>query len=316
LLAVALASLCTGHNVGDVTISRSVDVRGNLISLGIHAGNFTSVGNVNAGDLLAGSLVSESLTTDTLTVSKLIASSGTITIDGDLIIVSTPPASSSSSSSSDSSSDASSSTGGSGSVNPNVVGSSSPTATSFLAESIVIGGVEQWRLVRHDDFQNSNHGWTRKDDPTNAFVETSSCRSTDTDRFLGGHCVLSSGLVHKTFSHLPPHKQIKVSARVHYLDHWNGESVFLVLGDQYVWAQPHTSSPHYGMQMCGNANHKESKFSTPVEVTIPHAESFLTIGVGATSHVVDKELAKLHPTSTDDPCERSFGVDDVSIYLK
>lgn len=77
-------------------------------------------------------------------------------------------------------------------------------ATSLLAENVVLGGVPQWKLVRHEDFENGADGWS--------LLETSSCEGRD--HFLGGHCNIGDGEVSKVFNRLPPHKQVA--------DRWGG----------------------------------------------------------------------------------------------
>ncbi len=72
-------------------------------------------------------------------------------------------------------------------------------AISFIAENMVIGGVQQWKLVRHDDFEDGADGWS--------LLETSSCHG-NSDKFLGGHFKIGHGEAVKTFANLPPHKQV------------------------------------------------------------------------------------------------------------
>lgn len=81
-------------------------------------------------------------------------------------------------------------------------------SVSFVAENIVVGGVRQWKLVRHDDFEPDTggaQGWS--------LLQTSSCARNQqhaaVDHFLGGHCNIGNGRVTKTFRHLPPHSQVR-----------------------------------------------------------------------------------------------------------
>jgi hypothetical protein len=112
------------------------------------------------------------LAADKVMVSILKSKSGTIIVDGDLIITN---------------------------QHPKLQHKPSVRATSFLAESVVVGGVPQWRLVHHDDFEASAEGWS--------LLETSSCNGID--RFLGGHCNMGAGQVTKRFEGLPAHKQVR-----------------------------------------------------------------------------------------------------------
>jgi hypothetical protein len=69
---------------------------------------------------------------------------------------------------------------------------------SLIVEDVVVGGVQQWKLVRHEDFQNGAEGWS--------VAKTSSCGGKDF--FLGGHCNAGHGEIFKTFNNLPAHTQV------------------------------------------------------------------------------------------------------------
>ncbi|CEM16674.1 unnamed protein product [Vitrella brassicaformis CCMP3155] len=57
-----------------------------------------------------------------------------------------------------------------------------------------------------------------------------------TDVFLGK---LVRGSVSRLYKKLPPHRHVKVTARIHYFDRWTGESVYLKAGNKIVWARSH-----------------------------------------------------------------------------
>lgn len=202
------------------------------------------------------------MTATNLATSYISSTSGSIVIDADLVITSNTPVES----------------------------------TAFLAEDIVIGGVKQWKMVRHENFEEGAEGWS--------LLETSSC-SPNGDRFLGGHCNAAHGSIRKTFDKLPAHKQLRVTARYHFIDNWQGETAFLQLGNKYVWSDRAKSvGPGQGLQMCGSAKHAETRMSAPIDVTIPHDASFLEVAFGS------------HGREGEDACERSFGVDDVMVYVR
>jgi hypothetical protein len=170
-------------------------------------------------------------------------------------------------------------------------------ATAFIAEDVVLGGVKQWRLVRHDSFDEAVEGWS--------LLETSSCLGSR-DRHLGGHCKIAHGRVSKRFENLPPHSQVRVTGRYHFIDDWQGETAFLQLGDEFVWSdRAQRAAPGQGLQMCGSAKYPETRMSLPVDVVQSHSASFLEVSFG--SHGLDP---------AQDPCERSFGVDDVMVYVR
>jgi len=176
------------------------------------------------------------------------------------------------------------------------------TAASFLAEDLVIGGIKQWKLVRHESFddEHAGEGWS--------FAEISSC--TGVDHFLGGHCKLGDGETSKRFDQLPAHSQVRVTARYHMIDNWQGETAFLKLGEHYVWSDHSrpVSDPSQGLEMCGSKDFAERRMSIPVDVTLPHSASFLEMTFGSKALSVNR--------GKEDACNRSFGVDDVMVYVR
>jgi len=183
-----------------------------------------------------------------------------------------------------------------------IVNKGVPRAVSFIAEDVIISGVRQWKLVRHDDFEGpaekATQGWS--------LAQTSSC--TGRDHFLGGHCIIATGEVRRRFEELPRHTQVRVTGRYHMIDRWQGETAFLKVDDHYVWAEhSRASAPGVGLEMCGSKEFPEKKMSIPIDVTMQHTESFLEVAFGS------KGLPQNQP---EDPCNRSFGVDDVMIYVR
>eukprot|EP01006_Ploeotia_vitrea_P021103 TRINITY_DN53441_c0_g1_i1.p2 TRINITY_DN53441_c0_g1~~TRINITY_DN53441_c0_g1_i1.p2 ORF type:complete len:306 (+),score=110.57 TRINITY_DN53441_c0_g1_i1:64-918(+) len=173
-------------------------------------------------------------------------------------------------------------------------------ASSFLAEHVVVRGVPQWKLVRHENFDQDVAGWS--------LLETSACMGSR-DRFLGGHCNIADGQVTKRFENLPPHNHVRVTARYHMIDNWQGETAFLKLGEHIAWADHSTPSSQgakqHGIDMCGSKFYNEKRMSIPVDVSQDHTDSFLQVSFGSTG---------LH--ENEDPCQRSFGVDDVMVYVR
>uniref|UniRef100_A0A7S1B238 Uncharacterized protein n=1 Tax=Noctiluca scintillans TaxID=2966 RepID=A0A7S1B238_NOCSC len=170
------------------------------------------------------------------------------------------------------------------------------------AETLLVDSKLQWRLLDYASFEEDEHAehWTRQ--------ETSFCGSPQ-DRFLGGHCQFAAGNVSRRVLTLPPHSKVKVSARVHFLDKWEGEAVTLSVDDRPVWSQSHDWCPgfmhwmcsKYGINSCGRD--LPDRLSAKVEATIMHSgpEIGLTFG------------SSLAPST--DPCYTSWGVDDVSLEI-
>jgi hypothetical protein len=169
------------------------------------------------------------------------------------------------------------------------------SADSIQTESLIQLGVKQWQLLHHDNFEGEEHGWKSGE----SFMELS---SVEGNSFLGGHCKsMANGQVTKKFD-LPEHSNIRVQARYHFLDSWEGESAFLKVDDKYAWMDSvDSSNSQHGINIAGGA-HPEHKFGHPVDVVIPHSAPsvFLTFGSNLDEHA----------------CDESFGVDDVMISIQ
>lgn len=161
-------------------------------------------------------------------------------------------------------------------------------------DSLSVKGVKQWSMVEHDDFETeeSVKGWKN--------ARTSSC-SKNGNVFIGGHCNLSYNEISKKFYISIEHKQVKVTASYHMLDNWEGEFGYMKINGKIVWIKEGVSDPKNGMNYCGGTDN-DAAFNLPIDVNVNHEGKELEITFGST-------LEK-------DPCEASFGVDDVMIYVK
>ena len=161
--------------------------------------------------------------------------------------------------------------------------------TSFILE-----GVRQWGLVHHDDFETekSLKDWSDK--------RTSKCKN-GTNTFLGGHCNFSYNEVTKTFKNLPSHEKLKLNAALHMLDNWDGEYAYMKIDGVKVWTKKGQQSQNGGIDICGGESN-DPAFNIPIDVSLPHSSNEVTVSFGTT-------LEK-------DPCNHSFGIDDVMIYVR
>jgi len=173
-----------------------------------------------------------------------------------------------------------------------------------------IQGMTQWALWAHHDFQDEMHNWKISSSTPNANARQS-CRGNG-DIFLGGPCALSSGTASVNISHIPEqHKLLKVTARVHFLDRWQGEALWLKVDGSTVWTQSHThcdrvfSSMCRGIDVCGDVNYPDW-LSFRVEAVVPHSKSTsVSLEFGST--------LTNDPTST--ACGPSYGIDDVMLHI-
>lgn len=155
---------------------------------------------------------------------------------------------------------------------------------------------KQWKLYVQENYWRAPEGWDKNDITT--------CGGAS---LLGGYCVLAGTENSKIFGGLPPHQKVRITAVFHFIDSWTGESAYLKANVgidskmAYLWTDryDHTQSPN-AINICG-ADYGEGRFSTPIDVVIPHTEDNIKIAFGAT---IDQ-----------DPCEESWGISSLSIYI-
>ncbi|EZG79492.1 hypothetical protein GNI_026140 [Gregarina niphandrodes] len=168
--------------------------------------------------------------------------------------------------------------------------------------SFIINGKNQWRLAVHEVFtlNMAPEGW----DVSNPEIVTD-CAGVI---MLGGYKKFSQGEISKIYTNLPPHEYIRVVANYHFLDNWTGDTGFLRINAGkdgslvHVWTDSHTAAAK-GINVCGNPNVPESKFSVPIDITIPHSSSKIKLGFGSTM-------------KTNIPDEASWGISLVELYIK
>jgi len=173
----------------------------------------------------------------------------------------------------------------------------SVVAGSFSAAFLEIEGVRQWSLVSLEDFEEvSIDGWSHG--------EVTECGG---HKLLGGHCVQQSGgktEISKTFSDLPLHTHVRVNSKYMFIDSWDGESGYLKLDGNVVWTEAYNHNDgeqHKGFNICGNET-PERKFGRQIDVTIPHTGNSIELTFGA--------------TTDEHPCDESFGVDSVMVFVR
>ena len=239
---------------------RRPTVNGTLECQSLDTANLTVMGDVAADTVKSSRISTTLISADVLETGILRSPTNTITIDGNLVLA----------------------------------GASSGGTTSFLATEVIVGGVKQWRLLRHDDFDTDLNGWSAPG--------RGRCGDKSKDFFLGGHCLTSKGNASKIFSGLPSHNQIRITARVHFLDKWDGEVAFMRADGNVVWADTaSSSSPSSLGNLCGGS-YPDSRLSVPIDITIQHGASDLEIQFGSSLQ--------------GDACDHSWAVDDVIIYAK
>jgi len=160
-----------------------------------------------------------------------------------------------------------------------------------------VKSVPQWRLVYEEDFSKEPIGWSK-----NVLSECGGIK------MLGGYCEFGAGEVVKTFDNLPFHSQIRIESTFHFIDAWHGEAGFLRVNNgkdgemQYAWIENYSAfEGDHGINVCGG-KWPEGKFSVPINFSIPHKADKIKIGFGSTTE--------------QDPCDQSFGVSGIRIYIR
>jgi len=158
---------------------------------------------------------------------------------------------------------------------------------------INFNGVEQWFLVAFEDFNQGAVGWSN--------TSTTTCGNPD-KMILGGCGKFANGEVSKTYFNLPSHGVVRVKANYHFIDRWGGETAYAKLQDRYVWTDSFDAqSTKQGIDICCSPD-PESKYSTPIDVTLPHTDTTLKLAFGS--------------TLTLSPTEQSWGVSDVQVFVR
>lgn len=192
----------------------------------------------------------------------------------------------------------------SGAVSVSPAGLATPLgmlAPTMAASAISAGSVAQWRLWDHESFDaNDSNEWS---------LASRGVCGGNPDVFLGGPCALGAGETTRTYSAIPPHSRLRISARLHMFDNWQGESVFMKTDGQVCWTKAHTwcdrvfsfTCTKYGLDACGQET--PDRLSVPVKVDMAHTAETLELTFGST-------LA-----SGSDACAASWGLDDIEIEL-
>ena len=160
----------------------------------------------------------------------------------------------------------------------------------------------QWALVAADDFETGEQqDWLHPEvagQPA-SFVQLSEGVGGS---YLGGHCETAGTTVRRRFDNLPDHSHLRVQARYHFIDSWEGETAFLQIDGKMAWmdtADSRDAPP--GINVAGGP-HPERRWGVPVDVVLPHS--------GATA------LIEFGSSLDEHACDESFGVDDVQLHVR
>jgi hypothetical protein len=191
--------------------------------------------------------------------------------------------------------------------------STKTTGEWSTAMNMGIGGMSQWALLDLDTFDEvgaTSQGSSLADATAAAWsMNDRSFCTTPHDQFLGGHCRFGATQTVRTYHGLPPHSRLRIRARVHFIDRWQGESVILSADGQSVWSQSHSWCTGFLEQMCIKHGVDSCGKSTPDRLSV-RAEATLNHN----SPTLEIAFASSLPKGTD-ACQSSWGVDDVSLEV-
>merc|ERR1711965_99863 len=196
---------------------------------------------------------------------------------------------------------------------------------SFAANSIIAEDFEarsddfpnqNWLSVRMDTFNNGTDGWKilpaalTGENADSEDLETSKCGGLG--ELLGGPCGTSYHTIEKTYSDLPNHAEVQITARVHFIDNWDDDTLWMKAGlpgqttdSPPVWAEEYTWCPQFftfmckgGVSACGKS-HYPDKLSRLITISMEHTNPDLTLQFGTTLRLGTPA------------CEVSYGVSHV-----
>jgi len=206
---------------------------------------------------------------------------------------------------------------------PTKVTTATPGASAVKARgSYTVAGRKQWRMVSSDDMAEIQ-GWTKKNGQK--ILEPVTCSSggadAGADAFLGPRFGTGSDCNSAFFSalktyNLPPHTQVRVTGRYHFIDSWSNDTYvgYAKVGDRTAWSHQYNYCHklftafcrEYSISVCGDDRYPE-KLSHHFDFTLSHTEPSLALEMGMDS------LQGNPLTCTQ---IRSWGVDDVEIYVR
>ncbi|EDO07647.1 hypothetical protein BBOV_III000800 [Babesia bovis T2Bo] len=164
---------------------------------------------------------------------------------------------------------------------------------------LLVEGVSQFKMIWREDFADSK-GWNG----TVEKIDVSSCSGIP---MLGGYKHFGRGWIQKTFIELPVHRELRLRANFHFIDQWSGESGYMKVNTsasspmEYVWNESHFQNLGYGINICGDDT-PDSKFSVPIDVTLPHSAERFTLEFGSTLE--------------GDAIQQSWGISGLEIHVR
>ncbi len=155
-----------------------------------------------------------------------------------------------------------------------------------------------WTRVALEDFESPTSGWSS----TNTITACG-----DYGNILGGYCTIAGGTNYKTYGLLGvPHTHTRLDIDYIKIDSWDGEHAYVQLGgvqiyqEQFCFCSQGCGGTCGGDGICGGSWDEEHKI--PVTGSIAHT--------GNSVQVYGQS------TINQDPCDESWGLDNVRLYVR
>lgn len=174
---------------------------------------------------------------------------------------------------------------------------------------LTVNGISQWTLTHHDMFLEgkNQHDWitttSRILNCAGLNILTGSPAAEDSFELLDDE-ETPRILLSKDFTIAPGVTAIRIVATVHYIDDWQGETAFLKVNGEYIWASSHQVHGSNGLNLCGGVDYPEERFSVPLDVIFSLAGDSL-------------EEVKVEIGSNVSPSAQAhFGLSSLEIYTR
>jgi len=166
-------------------------------------------------------------------------------------------------------------------------------APSFISTNIIINGVPQWKLVTSEIVP---FGRIPKKYPlTYGIVLACGGYNIVTTRSNYNHVVFS-------VNDVPTHTQLRITATVHFVDDWQGETAWMKVNGHYMWTASHDQrGTGSKISICGSDVYPDSRFSQSIDVTFINTDFAIRVEFG---------------DNLEEGAEAYFGLSSVTVYSR
>jgi len=161
---------------------------------------------------------------------------------------------------------------------------------TITAQHFILDGIPQWKLISLETFASPKVSTSANAPGKVTLGQCSTCLKGGWSNDQTIQCSLLSILSLDPKNHtlakifkLGHHDQLRITATVHFIDDWQGETAYLKVDNEYLWTETVDQENGAGkLNVCGSSNYPETRFSVPIDITIPHHQSQVSLLFGAT----------------------------------